>query len=90
MRRVRAEMKSWNESLRDEMMPQDPVDFSYWLAGNLPLDDAMKIQLLRIDSAIQRLRCELNIMQRVSYSPSEKLMILVKYNKENLFHSLGK
>ena len=46
-------------------MPSEPVEFSYWVAGNLPLDDSMKLHLLRIDSAIQRLRCELNIMQKV-------------------------
>lgn len=46
-------------------MPSEPIEFSYWVAGNLPLDDMLKLSLLRIDSAVQRLRCELNIMQKV-------------------------
>lgn len=31
----------------------------------MPIDDALRLQLLRIGSAIQRLRCELDIMDRV-------------------------
>lgn len=65
MGQVRAELQSWNETLKEEVVPKDPVEFSHWLAGNLPLDDGMKLHLLRIDSAVQRLRCELTIMQKV-------------------------
>ena len=65
MQRVKKELHSWNETLKEETMPHDAVEFSFWVAGNLPLDDRMKIYLLNIDSAVQRLRCELSIMQRV-------------------------
>lgn len=41
-------------------------DFSYRVAACLPIDDALRLQLLKIGSAIQRLRCELDIMDRVS------------------------
>jgi len=46
-------------------MPCDPSEFSFWVAANLLLDDAFRLHLLTIDSAIQRLRCELSIMRRV-------------------------
>ena len=65
MEQVKKELYSWNETLQPEHMPKDPSEFSYWVAGNLPLDDGLKLHLLRIDSAIQRLRCELSIMQKV-------------------------
>ncbi len=42
-----------------------PADFSYRVAACLPIDDALRLQLLKIGSAIQRLRCELDIMDRV-------------------------
>lgn len=41
------------------------ADFSYRVAACLPIDDALRLQLLKIGSAIQRLRCELDIMDRV-------------------------
>ncbi len=66
MQRVRTEIQSWNEMLKENQMPTDPVDFSYWVASNLPLDDSLKLHLLKMDSAVQRLRCELSIMQKVS------------------------
>lgn len=40
-------------------------DFSYRVAACLPIDDALRLHLLKIGSAIQRLRCELDIMDRV-------------------------
>ena len=65
MSRIRKELQSWNETLRPESMPCDPSEFSFWVAANLLLDDAFRLHLLTIDSAIQRLRCELSIMRRV-------------------------
>ena len=66
MRQVKEELRSWNDTLRPENLPKEPTDFSYWVAGNLPLDDGLKLHLMTIDSAEQRLRCELSIMKRVS------------------------
>lgn len=43
-----------------------PADFSYRVAACLPIDDVLRVQLLRIGSAVQRLRCELDIMNKVS------------------------
>ena len=65
MQQVKKELMSWNETLKEENMPEDVSEFSFWVAGNLPLDDGLKLHLLRMDSPIQRLRCELSIMQKV-------------------------
>lgn len=53
-------------------------DFSYRVAACLPIDDALRLQLLKIGSAIQRLRCELDIMDRVrkGHQPKEDQMLL--------------
>lgn len=53
-------------------------DFSYRVAACLPIDDALRLQLLKIGSAIQRLRCELDIMDRVrkGHLPSNKIRLL--------------
>ncbi|GAB1291123.1 Protein cereblon [Apodemus speciosus] len=40
------------------------ANFSYRVAACLPIDDVLRIQLLKIGSAIQRLRCELDIMNK--------------------------
>jgi len=60
------ELQSWNETFSLESMPRDPIAFSYWVVSSLPLDDSMKITLLAVNSAIQRLRAELHIMRAVS------------------------
>ncbi|XP_064632798.1 protein cereblon-like isoform X2 [Lineus longissimus] len=64
MESMKNELTSWNDTIQGDRMPQDPVEFSFWVAGNLPLDDSMKLRLLQIDNAVQRLRCELSIMQK--------------------------
>ncbi|XP_043938000.1 protein cereblon isoform X1 [Protopterus annectens] len=64
MERVRRQLREWDENLRDESLPSDPIDFSYRVAACLPIDDALRLQLLKIGSAIQRLRCELDIMNK--------------------------
>lgn len=66
------------------------LDFSYRVAACLPIDDALRIQLLKIGSAVQRLRCELDIMNKVSSSPSLAIK-LPKYRGGcySLFQKLG-
>lgn len=41
------------------------ADFSFWVASNMPLDDLQRIGLLKIDSPVQRLRKELELLQKV-------------------------
>jgi cereblon len=64
MQNLRRELISWNEGLDLQTMPKEPTEFSFWLASNLPLDDGHKLQLLGLDHCVQRLRCELSLMQR--------------------------
>uniref|UniRef100_A0A8D2PWR6 Cereblon n=1 Tax=Zosterops lateralis melanops TaxID=1220523 RepID=A0A8D2PWR6_ZOSLA len=64
MERVKRQLHEWDENLKDESLPSNPVDFSYRVAACLPIDDALRIQLLQIGSAVQRLRCELDIMNK--------------------------
>ncbi|XP_029457332.1 protein cereblon isoform X2 [Rhinatrema bivittatum] len=64
MERVKRQLHEWDENLKDEHLPANPIDFSYRVAACLPIDDALRIQLLKIGSAIQRLRCELDIMNK--------------------------
>lgn len=64
--RIRNELCNWNDTLKRDSNDLDPIDFSYWVLQNLPLDDSRRIHLLSIDSAVQRLRCELSIMQSCS------------------------
>ncbi|KAG8225404.1 hypothetical protein J437_LFUL004604 [Ladona fulva] len=45
-------------------LPNDPVELSFWVAQNLPLDDKQRVKLLRMNSAIQRLRWELGALEK--------------------------
>ncbi|ETE71228.1 Protein cereblon, partial [Ophiophagus hannah] len=64
MERVKQQLHEWDENLKDESLPANPIDFSYRVAACLPIDDVLRIQLLKIGSAVQRLRCELDIMNK--------------------------
>nr|DBA18447.1 TPA: hypothetical protein GDO54_016690 [Pyxicephalus adspersus] len=64
MERVKRQLHEWDENLRDDSLPANPIDFSYRVAACLPIDDSLRIQLLKIGNAIQRLRCELDIMSK--------------------------
>ncbi|KAF7250004.1 Protein cereblon [Varanus komodoensis] len=64
MERVKQQLHEWDENLKDESLPSNPIDFSYRVAACLPIDDILRIQLLKIGSAVQRLRCELDIMNK--------------------------
>ncbi|XP_060079019.1 protein cereblon-like [Ylistrum balloti] len=66
MQRTKEELHKWNETFRPENMPQDAVELSYWVTQNLPLDDGLRVNLLSIDSAVQRLRCALSIIEKCS------------------------
>lgn len=45
-------------------IPQNPEELSFWVATNLPLDDTHRMALLKLDCTIQRLRCELSLLER--------------------------
>lgn len=65
--KIKEELKSWNNSLKLELLPTDATEFSYWVTHNLPLDNHRRINLLQMDCPIQRLRKQLEIMQKVCY-----------------------
>lgn len=46
-------------------IPSDPVELSYWVIQNLPLDEEQRLELLSINNPNQRLRAELSFLQRV-------------------------
>ncbi|XP_046400322.1 protein cereblon [Ischnura elegans] len=55
-----------SEKALDRSFPclsEDPVELSFWVVQNLPLDDKQRVKLLRMNSAIQRLRWELGILE---------------------------
>lgn len=58
------------------IVPLDPIDLSYWVIQNLPLDDDLRLQLLSINNANQRLRAELTILQRVIFLPATICIVL--------------
>ncbi|XP_012909424.1 protein cereblon isoform X3 [Mustela putorius furo] len=64
MDRIKKQLREWDDNLKDDSLPSNPIDFSYRVAACLPIDDVLRIQLLKIGSAIQRLRCELDIMNK--------------------------
>ena len=47
-------------------IPKDPKELSFWVATNLPLDDTHRLKILEINCAIQRLRFELSLIEKVS------------------------
>ena len=47
-------------------IPVDPVELSFWVAMNLPIDDAQRLRVLQMDCAVPRLRMELSLLKKVS------------------------
>ena len=66
VRRTKSELQKWNETLSPEKMPDDATELSYWVTQNLPLDDSLRLHLLSINNAIQRLRCALSMIIKVN------------------------
>ena len=49
------------------ILPMNPTELSFWVAIHFPLTNGNKIKLLRMNSAVQRLRTELDILKKVRY-----------------------
>lgn len=64
MDKIRHELRSWNNAIKVETIPSDPVNFSFWVAANMPLDDSLRLSLLSKNSAVQRLICQLDILKK--------------------------
>ncbi|XP_052085302.1 protein cereblon-like [Mytilus californianus] len=66
VQRMKQKLNKWNETLQADKLTNDPIELSYWVCQNLPLDDSQRLNLLSLDSAVQRLRCALSIMEKCS------------------------
>uniref|UniRef100_UPI00358E20E6 protein cereblon n=1 Tax=Myxine glutinosa TaxID=7769 RepID=UPI00358E20E6 len=64
MDKITRHLRQWDQKLQDSFLPNNPIDFSYWVASCLPIDDGLRLQLLRVASAVKRLRCELDILEK--------------------------
>uniref|UniRef100_A0A8C4QNY1 Protein cereblon n=1 Tax=Eptatretus burgeri TaxID=7764 RepID=A0A8C4QNY1_EPTBU len=64
MGKITRHLRQWDQKLHDDFLPHNPIDFSYWVASCLPIDDRLRLQLLRVASAVKRLRCELDILEK--------------------------
>uniref|UniRef100_A0A914W5Q9 Protein cereblon n=1 Tax=Plectus sambesii TaxID=2011161 RepID=A0A914W5Q9_9BILA len=59
-----AELSQWYDPTRVAPLADNLVDFSFWVATNLPIDDDNKLFLLGINCTVQRLRCELYLIRQ--------------------------
>lgn len=66
IKRVKQELQKWDDTLRSDKLPNNATELSYWVTQNIPLDDSLKLHLLSINNAIQRLRCALHIICKCS------------------------
>ncbi|RUS71602.1 hypothetical protein EGW08_020637 [Elysia chlorotica] len=57
---IRGELQNWCPV----SLPSDPVDLSFWVAHNLPVNDDVRLKLLSFDSVVQRLRFGLNVIRK--------------------------
>ncbi len=61
-RLLKTELRGLTESRGK--IPVDATDLSFWLAQNLTMDDSHRTKVLQLDSPIQRLRYELELLAR--------------------------
>ncbi|CAL8088918.1 unnamed protein product [Orchesella dallaii] len=63
-RLLKTELRGLTES--GGKIPVDASDLSFWLAQNLTMDDAYRTKVLKMDSPVQRLRYELELLARTT------------------------
>jgi len=54
----------WQQQLHPDQCPLDPTEFSFFILARLPLSNDLKLRLLKLQSAQQRLRCLLSILTK--------------------------
>ncbi|XP_046852634.1 protein cereblon-like isoform X2 [Xenia sp. Carnegie-2017] len=64
MARIKQELTSWKADLNTEKLPDDVTEFSYWVTHNLPLDNGNRHLLLKMNSPVERLRKQLDLIQK--------------------------
>jgi len=61
--KLKHELKGLAETVGNRI-PQDATQLSYWLTQNLAMEDSIKTKLLKMDSPIERLKFELDLLGR--------------------------
>jgi cereblon len=46
-------------------IPRDPTDLSFWLAQNLTISDTLRLQMLKMDTPVERLRFASRLLDKV-------------------------
>jgi len=59
------ELKEWNQRLQEKQCPFGATEFSFWVITILPFSDDRRLQMLRLESAVERLRYELQLLREV-------------------------
>eukprot|EP01102_Stenamoeba_stenopodia_P005766 TRINITY_DN1649_c0_g2_i1.p1 TRINITY_DN1649_c0_g2~~TRINITY_DN1649_c0_g2_i1.p1 ORF type:complete len:525 (+),score=127.13 TRINITY_DN1649_c0_g2_i1:331-1905(+) len=49
------------------LAPTEPTEFSFWLGSNIPMEDALRQELLETNSTVDRLKRELEVLQRFTF-----------------------
>lgn len=52
--------------LLEHCAPSDPIKLSYWFMQNFQLNDDERLKILKLNSAVQRLKLELHYLQMVT------------------------
>ncbi|GBM26111.1 Protein cereblon [Araneus ventricosus] len=84
MNRLKTMIQNWNKTMRSDLMPCNPKEFSYWVAANLPLDDRQRLELLRINEVTHRLRHELKILEECCVLTCRDCQSIIA-NREDIF-----
>lgn len=82
VQKMKQRLNKWNESLQASRLSDDPIELSFWVCQNLPLDDSQKLNLLSLDNAVQRLRCALSIMEKCSVICCRECKIQVAHTND--------
>lgn len=70
--------KEKDNSQMELTVPEDPTELSFWVAQNVPMLEEHRLQILELNSPIQRLRLELKAMQQVCVNNKVSGIINVK------------
>ena len=82
--KIKQELRSWNNNLKTDMLPTEATEFSYWVTHNLPLDNNRRDSLLKMNCPIQRLRKQLEIMQKYGIMICDDCRTIIA-DKKDLF-----
>uniref|UniRef100_A0A8C8CX80 Protein cereblon n=1 Tax=Oncorhynchus tshawytscha TaxID=74940 RepID=A0A8C8CX80_ONCTS len=74
MNRVKRQLHEWDENLKDDSLPTNAIDFSYRVAACLPIDDALRLQLLKMGSAVRPYLLLLDIGKILTHFNSCKIV----------------